>query len=399
MVNNLLTKKCVNSDYIILFICGLIVLSPVSSFLSQKVLHFPLSLPELFFLPFYFKLRKIFNFKINIGDFVVGLTLITCFIGIAFIINEFHPLSIISTARGYFYIVLIFSIFKNKKIDDINYIFQLALGASFGWMLLGINSINSVINSIDVDQKGLAVYGNMIALALMISILIVFRKKGFFIFIFLIVMIISITAGLRRQIIVAFTAYLLGFITQISFNFKRLLYLLVSISLITVSIIHFYPLSREFISDVSPKLYVRIFIKSEHLLSGDISASDQTRINSLMRFTDEIEKFILPRGFVSKRTINDEKAGLFMDSPYIEFFYTFGILFALFLIFIFFQRVVYHFKNYYINKYRESAICLIMSGIILILMMIEGSFLNFAYTAPFTGFVFARLMSTHNLIK
>jgi hypothetical protein len=386
-------------EYFILFLCGFIVFSPISSFLSQNILNLPLSLPELFFIPFYPKFRKLFDLKINIKDFAIGFAVIVFLISIAFLIGEFPPFSILSTARGYLYLVLVFSIFKNKEIRDINYIFFIALGSSVGWMLLGLSSMNKLVSGVTSDTNSMAIYGNMISLSLIITISIVFKKKILSLITFVITVIISITAGIRRQILVAFLSYLLGFISQINLRAKRLMVLFFSTSIFVISLIQVYPIVEEFILNTSPTLYVRLFVKSEQLLSGDISESDQTRVDTFKSFIKDIDNNIFPRGFVSKRTMQDAGTGKYMDSPYLELFHTFGILFAIPLILIFFQRIFFHLKNYFKYKITESAVCFIMSGVFLVLMVIEGSFLNFVYTTPFTGFVLSRIMSTKKLIR
>jgi hypothetical protein len=317
---------------------------------------------------------------------------------IALIVAYFPLFSIISTARSYIYMLLVFSIFKNKKVVNINYIFYIALGSAFGWMILGLASLNQLISNIYTQRVSLAVYGNMIALALMISISIIYKKKLLTYIVLGVTLIISITAGLRRQITIALVSYILSFFTQINLNFKRIISLSVSIFFITIIIINLFPIVKSFTADVSPTLYVRIFVKTEQLISSDISTADNTRLNSFNRFVGDFENYILPRGLVSKRTMQDAGAGFFMDSPYIELFHTFGLFLSIPIILYFLSSILFHYKNYYKKQVNESAVCLVMGGVILVLMLIEGSFLNFVYTTPITGFVFARLASRKNLI-
>lgn len=318
---------------------------------------------------------------------------------IAFILGEFPPFSILSTARGYFYLVLVFSIFKNKEIKDINYIYYIVFGSTIGWMILGLLQVNEIRSNIAPNQDVSVVYGNMIALALAISIVIVFKKRIHSLITFIAAIIISITVGLRRQIFVTLISYLLSYLTQISFNIKRAIALAFSISLIVFSLISLYPIAKDYTYNISPMLYYRIFVKSEQFVTGDISESDQTRMRNFTTFTNEIENYILPRGLVSKRTGEDAGTGVYIDFPLLEFFHVFGILFGVPLIFIFTRRIVFHFNNYYNKGIRESAVSLVMFGVVIALMFLEGTFLNYAYATPVTGFVVARIMSTKNLIK
>ena len=48
-------------DLIYLFMCGFFVFSPLSSFISLTIFKLPLAIPELLFIPFYFRLKKIFD--------------------------------------------------------------------------------------------------------------------------------------------------------------------------------------------------------------------------------------------------------------------------------------------------------------------------------------------------
>ncbi len=393
-------KQTLNNyvDTLILFFCGFIVFSPISSQISINILHLPLALPEVLFFPFYFKLRKLFNLKPNSKILFFGSFIIIFLIAISLIVGLFPFTSILSTARGYFYMLLVFSIFKNKMIPNINYIFYIVFGSSVAWMVIGMISLNRLISS--TYQSGFsAVYGNMIALALMISITIIYKKKLLTFIALGIAIVIALTSGLRRQISIAFISYVLSFLTQIRFSIKRIFYPSILIFVFATVILFLYPVAMKFTYSISPTLYTRIFVKTEQLLTGQSNASDQTRLNSFHTFSDNIEDYILPRGFVSKRTMQDKGTGLFMDSPYIEFFHTFGLFFSIPLIIYIFSRFKFHFKNYYRNKINESAINFVMAGVIFALMLIEGSFLNFAYTTPITGFVFARIASTKNLVK
>lgn len=390
-------KHKIQIDNVILFLCGFFVFSPISSYITINVLHFPLALPELLFLPFYFKIRDIFNLKVNLKIFISGIFILTILICIALLVGLFPVYSILSTARGYFYIILIFSIFKNKSIANIDYLFFIVFGATVGWMILGLKSLNLIMSNIFLDGS-LATYGNMIALALFISIAIIYKKKISILIALGISIIISLSVGLRRQIMVTFVAFILSFLSQIKLSFKRILNIGFILLAFSILLINIYPIAKNFIEETSPTLYVRIFTKSEQLVTGDISTSDQTRINSFYKFIDNLENYFLPQGLVSKRTMTDKGTGIFMDSPYIELFHTFGIIFSIPIILYFFLCLNFHFKNYYRNKINESAICIVMGGVIIVLMFIEGSFLNFVYTTPLTGFVLARLASRKNLI-
>jgi hypothetical protein len=100
---------------------------------------------------------------------------------------------------------------------------------------------------------------------------------------------------------------------------------------------------------------------------------------------------ILPSGFISKRTFDDVGAGDFMDFPLSELTRTFGLI----LILPFF--ILYGFKilNHLIEYYRggtEKDIIIGFGVSFVLLVFIEGSFLNFAFVTPMTGIVLAKLL-------
>ena len=389
-------KKRVDLSNIIYFLCGFIVFSPISSYLSQSILNLPLALPEIFFIPFYFSLKKRINLKPNYRILSTGSFFLIFLIAIALLVGLFPFSSILSTARGYFYMILVFSIFKNKQIPNIDIVFYITFGATLAWMMFSLMSFNQILSNLS-DGQSLAVYGNMIALGLFVSVSVLYKDK-FLVFLgFIVVLIISITAGLRRQMLVAITSYILSILLLFNFTFKRVFKIAVAIALVSIFLINTFPIADSYIEKVSPTLHMRMFKKTELLITGDVSISDQTRLNSFDSFVNNLEDYVLPRGLVSKRTMQDEGTGLFMDSPYVEILHTFGLIFTIPILIYLFSCIIFHFKNYYQNKVKESSLWVVMGCVVIVLLLIEGSFLNFTYATPITGFVFARLASRKNL--
>ena len=378
--------KETKTDYIFLFLCGFIVFSPVSSYISLNLLKLPLALPELLFIPFYWRFKKIFDFKINKKIFLIGLYIILFLIAIAFIVGKFPVTSILSTVRGYLYMLLVFSLFLNKHISNINNIFYIALGSSIGWMSQGILSVENLVTNVNNDTLDVTVYGNMITLALMIAIPIIYRKKMWIFLTLAISLIISTSVALRRQLLITAITYVGSLLTQMKFNVKRIISLTVVVLFLSIIILNFMPIAEEFTKNVSPVLHRRIFIRTELFLSGDFTEGDQTRFKSIHKFINNIDNYILPHGFVSKRTRLDSNTGIF------------GII-LLFPLFLFFLRhLIFHVINYYKYNNRESALCTNMGIIIIVLLFVEGTFLSYAYATPLTGFVLSRIFSRKNLI-
>jgi hypothetical protein len=88
-----------------------------------------------------------------------------------------------------------------------------------------------------------------------------------------------------------------------------------------------------------------------------------------------------------------------MDSPYYELFYSFSLFGVLFIFILFIRGLFFHLNNYLLKGVTESGVCIVSIATILVLIMVEGSFLNWSYTTPCTGFMLARIFSSKNLIK
>lgn len=381
----------------ILLLCGFLVFSPVSSQITMDFLRFPIALPELLFFPFYFYLRNKINLKVNLVQFSIGILFIISLIIIGIIADNFRLSSILSTARGYLYLVLSFSIFYNKKLNSITDIMYIALGSVLGWLFNSLVFFYTLFNN-PTYEGSLAVYGNMITLSLAISIPLIFNKSKQSYFSLILGVLLSITTGIRRQILIFFVSYFLSvflfFLTSIK-NLIKTIFLLIVLMFVTIQL---YPILENFLYEVSPILHQRIFTKSEQLFSGDLSESDMIRTKFLEDFFNTFWKNILPRGFVSKRTIEDFGTGIFMDAPFVELFYTFGILFCFFLFIYFIISIFFHLKKYFYYEVKESAVCIVSAVVLFILTLVEGSFLNYSFTTPFTGFVIARIFSRKNLV-
>ena len=395
------------TQILLLVSCGFLVFSPVSSFISQSILGLPLSLPELFFLPYFFYLRKIFDFKINVKILVAGLLIILALIAIAMLVGNFGLFAILSTARSYFYMLLAYAIFKNKKIDTLFHVMHIAVGTVLGWLSISLYNINALM--LDVEGGRIIAYGNMLALSLAVSIPIIFDKVKIKYLIFVCGIILSATSGIRRQILVFLVSYLSGVILSMRGSLTKVLKAVGVLVFLSAILIAIYPIFEEKVRDVSPQLHFRVFVASATLMSEGFGAteSDQVRSGIITIWVDSLEDSLFPKGFVSRQIGTDRLnihnkgdvgVGIFKDFPLLELTYTYGIIVVLFFILFFMRCIFFHLRKYYIEGIRESAVCLVSALIICALFMIEGSFLGFVYATPFTGFVFARIFSRRNLV-
>lgn len=384
---------------VILLLCGFIVFSPISSFISLNILKLPLAVPEAFFFPFYLYLKKHIDFNINKRYLYVVIYAIISLLIIGMLVDNFRLSSMISVARGYLYMGLAFSIFINKRIQNIEFLMYLSLGSTIAWVVNSLIFFNSLYNYTVEEDRSLAVYGNLMTLMFAVSIPIIYKKNKITYIIIITGIILSFTSGLRRQIII----FLATYISSIFLSIKLQATSFIKITIIALAsillIIPFYHFFYEISYDISPVFHYRVFGKSEQFITGELSESDVIRRNSTIQFINNIEDYILPRGFVSKRTMEDEGTGIYMDSPFIELFYTFGILICVITGISLIIRLRFHIKNYYLRGNKESGVCIISIITILLLSMIEGSFLNYPTVTPITGYALARIFSTKNLIQ
>ncbi|WP_158838699.1 hypothetical protein [Polaribacter sp. L3A8] len=338
------------------------------------------------------------DLKINWNTFIIGGVLILLLIAISFLVGNFGLVSILSTVRGYFYMLVFFSIFKDKKINNFSYILFISLGSVFGWLLDSLLFVNMLANDM-AEGKTIAVYGNMITLSLAMSIPFFFKQKKYIVIAFLSGLILSLSTGTRRQIIIFIISFGLSLMLTMKISINGIIKKIITLGVITSFLVILYPLADEYVYNVSPTLHYRIFTKTEQLFTGEENDSDDIRTNAISEFVDTYEEYVFPRGFVSKRTMTDADTGKYMDSPYYELFYTFSLAGVLFILLLLVRRFFFHLNNYLFKGGTESGVCMVSIATIFVLIMVEGSFLNWSYTTPCTGFVLARIFSSKNLIK
>lgn len=381
---------------LLLIICGFIVFSPLSSVITIQYFNLPIALPEILFFPFILLLRKRLDLKVKITKMNIRLFFIFILtLSISFIIQKFKIGSILSTSRGYFYMLLSYAIFNRENNTTTNDIMLICLGSVLGWCLLSINQFIQLTRMISTDGS-LGVYGNLVALALLISIAIINKNKKIIILSILLGLILSLTTGLRRQIIIFVLSIILSYVFILTANKRNVLKYYFSIIVFSLSLFFAYPIASNYIYNVSPLLHQRIFSKSEQFMSGEYSESDNIRSNFIKDFITNFDEYILPRGFVSKRTMEDIGTGIFMDFPFLELSYMLGLFFLTIFFIFYFKNILNHVRNYYCNNRKESAIWATLGIILFVLLFLEGSNLNYSYITPFTGMILGKL--TYNNI-
>lgn len=368
---------------IVYIVFGLLAFSPISSYIIMKILHLPMSLPEVFvilmlaFLPRDFKKHFSFNKKIFIKGFMILLLLLL--IGILY--GRYPTKELLGTARIYFDLLFYLSISTSFKGPNFNIIYYICLGSILGWIVSSINILISYFSNL--ESGNFVSLGNTLAIPLGLCAAVNMSKKNFVVFITL-SLIVCLLSLVRRPLFILFISFLLLLLfNQISSKIKKQsLLLLFIISLLLPSI-------GTYLQDEYPIIYRRTFEKTIEFIGGDSNADDDFRKDNIKSFS--LVDNIFPRGLVTRNTKDNPDGGLYIDYPFYEYFYTFGFLFLIIMI-VLIYRLRFLYKCY--KKYHDSYIFLLfyMGLIFVVLSFLEGTFLSSTYVVPFTGFLFGQFI-------
>lgn len=286
--------------------------------------------------------------------------------------------------------LLSFAIFKGENRVSVHDIMLISFGSVLGWCVVSIGRFIEISHGVHMEGSFTS-YGNLVTLALLVIISIVSNNRLFTFLGIVTGMILSFTTGLRRQIIVfavsLFVSIIFRFKDRITKSIKTFLVVL----FLTLGFMASYKSISGYVKEKAPVLHFRIFTRTEQFLTGKFAQSDQYRRKTINTYFKSINTYFFPRGFVSKRTMQDADAGLYMDFPIIELSYMLGIfILALFLI-SFFYYLFRHMICFFRYDNRESLIWSISGFILLILLFLEGTNLNYAYITPFTGMVLGKV--------
>lgn len=371
-----------------LIVMGFLVFSPFSSILVMDMLGFPMSLPELLFLPFLIIFRKRYYFSPfgSIRD-IIFFSLWIIMIIISVLADNYSIVAILSSSRSYLTLVIAYLLFSKKNnvmLDDVMYI---SLGATLGWLYSSIYGINIyLLGYADVVSR----CGNLLSIPLLISIA-VFRKHNKILILSIILCIaISLTSGMRRQIVVFLMSVFLAYGFLFLRNIKQFFTKLFTLGLPVIIFVVFLPQIKDYVESNIPDLNYRVFSKTEMFLSSvNYASGDEARLNSISDMTNNFSDYIVPKGFVSRRMIEDS-GGAFIDFPLSELLYMFGaFLTVLLLSFFIIQTIRCYYQSSITNN--DSMIFVVLSIIMFMLLFLEGTFLSSSYVAPVTGYCLGRL--------
>ena len=367
---------------------GMLVFSPFSSLLLINWLHFPFSMPELLFIPFFCFLRyKKIIFSIDKIDFVKLFTCWVLLLGISFLVSEYSYIQLLSSSRSYLYLILFYSIFKKTDSFTIDELIYVILGSIVAWTFCSFYNLQ--ISKVNDNFLGVS-YGALLTIPLFISYFLCKRNVSIFFIGSLSLLLLSFTSGLRRQILVTVLSVFFSLFFSMKKSLKHSVSFFIVLFFFSFVLIYYWDTAEGYIKNEYPLLYYRVFSKTELFLSGEGSVGDQTRTANFDYLYHHIGDYCFPKGFVSKQFGGDEKLGIFNDFPLLELFYLLSfpitIILIIYWIFVFYKCTKAALRG------REGAIMFSISFLILMcLLFLEGSFLTHPYATPITGYCLGRL--------
>lgn len=367
-------------DIVLYIFCGIFCFSPISA-LFFNYIGISSTITEIFLVLFSHFLLTRLKLKIDLLILFYGTLGIIFLIILSLMVGEFPIYSILSTARGYFLLLLGFaySVRSPLIISDLKYIF---LGSVLGWVYRSIDLISAIRNG---NDESLVSNGNLLALFAVVFFLLnrVYSKLFSIICLFNIIY-LAIFSGSRRSVLMIGLGLLLFFIFNIK-NLKSWLILTVVISSVLLSIQHII----ELLDGINPLMRFRLIDKFVNLTSND---SDQIRVGFVDSWLARLYKEFFPSGFISKQTATDIGAGDYMDFPISELTKTFGLILVLPFFIFYLYKLSKQFKMYK-RGYSENSENLAFGILFIILIFVEGSFLNFAFITPLTGIILAKILN------
>jgi len=382
------SNKIRSGTRMVFFLMGMIVFSSLSSAITQKILNFPIALPELLFLLFYVSFGKIIRAKFYLTKSALNLLLtwgLLISIGIYF--NEMRFYGILSTARPYLYLIISYCLFS--KVKEVNYenVYYVCLGSLVGWLFTAVYFFVYQFSIVTDEVSG--VNGNMIAVAILMACSVLLKPKTT-LPILLLVMVVYFSSTLRRLLVVIAVSLLGSLLFYIRISKIKTMVFLFALFIAGSFFLSNKDIVSDFLDQRTPLVKYRTITKIELLFSNPVGIEIQRTI-FIRNFFDKIEDYILPRGFVSKQISRDPTLGEYIDFPFQEITYTLGLFGASILLLIILWELYKVCVREITNPSIEQEIIIVTTIICFILLFLEGTFISHAYITPFTGFVLGRL--------
>jgi len=385
-----------NIEIILIFITGFIVGSSWAKYLLSTIgINFFIF--ELFLIPYLIYKRKLF---FSLLKDLFHLTLIPTFLYIILfcsilfgtINNNGNFISVFTTTRPFFYIILIINYFYKTKDININKIYT--------WSIASIIGEAIFIQFIQINRNWY--YINVVTLALIIIIPLIEKKPIKYIFSMCLGLFISIISGYRINLLIIIVGNLTALFWIIFFNFTKIkikqllkrIFLLVIIIFFLIIIIQNYIFIIDMISKfikIERATIYRITDRLKYFLMGDFSSSqDTTRLNNYKMIPNEFNENLIPTGLIGKTL---DYYGTYTDVPIILLFESFGSVLSIFiLIVINLIGFIAFIKSFYCYNITQIVAGL-MYPIFIILFVINGTFIYFTNVSLMTALIISRWFS------
>lgn len=357
-------------------------MGPMATYVFQNVIGFPMTIPEILYIPLLFKYHQRFGIRFRRKpNFLWCFILTIVLIAFAIINAEFSIVSILATGRSFLWMFMFVAIGTCVVINKnfLKALLYIAVGSLAGWCLY-----NYLIMGTPEYLWGNGVLGgNMIAIPYAFAVALLFDKNKWLIaFIFMMNVYISMTSGYRRQISVTIISMILAFLfsTVRSFNFKTFMLSTAILGGIIISL----PQIEDKMYDLNPLVYSRVVSRTQQASQGNYTHGDQSRIDNVNKVFDDFFDLTFPHGFVSFQTSKDGR-GIFVDVPTYMLAYTFGIIPLFVYILCYIVVSIKCFMRFLIYRNLICGFIFICAIATFALHFLEASMFSFSFTVPLTG--------------
>ncbi len=348
-----------------------------------------MSLPEVIFFPFLILLKKKFgSVKVNVSEVFVVLFVCFFLVLMGHFFGAFPLSSMLSSARSWLYLLLCVIVFKHKNSITNLDLMWLCLGSIVAWFVDSQISFKSLMMGM-VTKYFVVTYGLLLAVPFLFSSLL-YRKK-YLLFVFLIATISGtiVYAGVRRLIAVTVIALFFAILLLLKNNGKRIFpYILLSSLLISGFMIAM-PLIRNYMEEKSYGMYYRIFVRTESM-TEELSSSDSKRQSNFTNLAENLLDYTIPRGMISVRTSTDKGTGVFNDFPLYQLCWIFSWPIALIILSYFLRILFRNYKKFNKENDETSIVSINCIIIMLVLLFLDGTFIEYPYATPITGTILGR---------
>ena len=375
------------SEYIYLFLLGIIGFSRLSQYVIFDVFHLPFYFIELYFVPFFIvKWKEYSKYIVKISKtkkFAIWTLVLVVDVLIGCVVS-FNIIDTVTMTRSLIYIVYIALIFEQKKKFTINKIFVISLGSIIGEYIYSTRYLTGDVASI-----------NTTCLAIILIAPIMAKRYILFSGCALFGLLVAINSGYRLGIVVILLVTIecvawIVFANRENLSLKEIgkkLFIPLMIFILLAYTVSNYENIIKFASGVlgtSQYAIWRVTARLRTLFSGDLSASrDSLRVEVFKYAITAFVPSLLPKGLVGKTmgTLH-----YYYDVPIVYLYDAFGSIPAYIIAFI---CSIKGFKCFLGAFKRNTPDYYVLSGlmfpVLFLCLILNGSFLYITFQVIMTG--------------